>query len=296
MNHSTATLRPFDLDRAEDYRAWRDAKLHGYPDSLDELVVEIADLRRLSSAERRTISEHVARAGMALYASANPNPAEKDLIRAFGLQFGLRRLDHNLGADEDAITSLTVQEDALHEAYIPYSNRPIAWHTDGYYNTAQQQIRGLLLHCVTPAAQGGANQLLDHEIAYILLRDRDPEFVRALMHPLAMTIPANLVDGRMLRPARSGPVFSVRDDGRLHMRYTDRSRSIEWRDDPTTRRAVAALKEILHSNHGYAFQGTLQAGQGLICNNVLHTRSGFTDGEPPRLLYRARYLDPISLA
>ena len=34
---------------------------------------------------------------------------------------------------------------------------------------------------------------------------------------------------------------------------------------------------------------------GLLCNNVLHDRSAFTDDptHPPRLLYRARYLDRI---
>jgi hypothetical protein len=41
------------------------------------------------------------------------------------------------------------------------------------------------------------------------------------------------------------------------------------------------------------FKGKLEAGQGLLCNNVLHTRSGFNDGEQSRLLYRARYFDRI---
>jgi len=34
---------------------------------------------------------------------------------------------------------------------------------------------------------------------------------------------------------------------------------------------------------------------GLLCNNVLHDRSAFSDGpDQPRLLYRARYLDRIN--
>jgi hypothetical protein len=33
---------------------------------------------------------------------------------------------------------------------------------------------------------------------------------------------------------------------------------------------------------------------GLVCNNVLHDRSGFVDDPMhPRLLYRARYLDRV---
>ena len=38
------------------------------------------------------------------------------------------------------------------------------------------------------------------------------------------------------------------------------------------------------------FRTTLQPGQGLISNNVLHDRSGFDDdGEHKRQLYRLRY-------
>jgi hypothetical protein len=38
----------------------------------------------------------------------------------------------------------------------------------------------------------------------------------------------------------------------------------------------------------------LQPGQGLICNNVLHDRSGFDDdGEHKRQLYRLRYYQRI---
>jgi len=38
----------------------------------------------------------------------------------------------------------------------------------------------------------------------------------------------------------------------------------------------------------------LRPGMGLICNNVLHTRSGFSDRpDHRRLLYRARYHDHL---
>jgi hypothetical protein len=290
---SDPQLNPFLLDSPTAYTRWRDGKLAGYPSSLEDLIVEILDPRRLSTAEHGAILDRCRRSNMAIYVSTTGEDADKDIIRRLGEQFGLTRLDHNRGADEDAVTSLKVQSDALHAGYIPYTDRPIAWHTDGYYNDLDRQIHGLVLHCVHPAASGGENALLDHEIAYILLRDRDPEHIRALMHPEAMTIPANVVDGKELRPEQTGPVFSVRPDGRLHMRYTDRKRNILWRDDPGTTAAVAALKEILHSELAYGFQGRLEAGWGLICNNVLHTRTKFEDGERSRLLYRARYYDRI---
>lgn len=285
---------PFALDNPDTYHAWRDAKLQGYPERLPDLVVEIADPRRLSPAEHQALLKRCRKTNMAIYASHIGSDPDKDSVRLLGHQFGLQRLDDNLGADEDAISSISVQTDPLHQSYIPYTNRPIAWHTDGYYNTPDRQIHAMVLHCVRPAARGGENDLLDHEVAYILLRDRHPEYLRALMHPEAMTIPANLLEGGPPRPPRQGPVFSVGPEGHLHMRYTDRSRSITWREDALTQEAVVALKEILHQPSPWHFHGRLEAGQGLLANNVLHTRTAFTDGPEQRLLYRGRYYDRIA--
>jgi hypothetical protein len=284
---------PFIPGNEKAYLDWREGKLDSYPDRLEQLLVEIRDPLQLTTAERRAVLQRIHKCNMAIYVSAAGSDPDKELIRGLGRQFGLRRLDHNMCADEDAISSLSIQPDALHQGYIPYTDRPIAWHTDGYYNDLQHQILGLVLHCVVPASKGGANQLLDYEMVFMQLRDRNPEFIQALMHPATMTIPANVVDGEEMRPARTGPVFLILPGGQLHMRYTDRSRSIEWRDDQLTREAVAELKQILKSPSPYRFEATLQSGQGLICNNVLHTRSGFRDSETERLLYRARYFDRI---
>ncbi len=284
----------FDLDNTTAYQAWRERKISRHPSSIGELLVEVRDPRHLSDSEHQAILDLCRRCNMALYATPVGEDADKDIIQGLGRRFGLRQLDHNTGADEDAITSLTVQTDAYHKGYIPYTDRPITWHTDGYYNTLERQINGLLLHCVHPAAEGGENELLDHEMAYIALRDKSPDYVRALMHPEAMSIPPNIVDGVETRPVRVGPVFSVRPDGHLHMRYTDRKRNIVWHDDELTREAVSALKDILHTPGPWHFKGRLEAGQGLISNNVLHTRSGFNDQGKPRLLYRARYYERIA--
>jgi hypothetical protein len=282
---------PFDLTDHAAYAAWRDRKLAEHPARVDQLVVEVGDPRALTAAERAALADRVACCNMALYASRLGEEEDKEIVVGLGRQFGLHRLDHNRGADEDAVTSLQINQDAAHATYIPYSNRPIAWHTDGYYNAPDRQIRGLLLHCVRPAREGGANQLMDHEVAYIRLRDRDAALVEALMRPDAMTIPANAVDGAELRGAAVGPVFSV-IGGALHMRYTARKRNILWHDDPATAAAVSALEEILAGDDPLAFEATLAPGWGLLSNNVLHTRSGFEAGSA-RLLYRARYYDRI---
>ncbi|MCU7932813.1 MAG: TauD/TfdA family dioxygenase [Candidatus Thiodiazotropha sp. (ex Codakia rugifera)] len=290
---STISESPFHPDNQDTYAIWRDKKLDNYPKTVGDLIVEIRDPRKLSQSEHDKLLSLCQKANMAIWAGLSGHDGDKRIIADLGLSFGLKHLDHNMCADNDAITSLTVQSDALHQGYIPYSNRPIAWHTDGYYNAHDQQIQGLLLHCVNPADEGGENDLLDHEILFIQLMSHNPEYIRILMHPQAMTIPANIVDGKELRPARTGPVFAIYPDGHLHMRYTDRSRSIEWMDDPLIKEAISCLKSLLKTHSSWHFHGKLEAGQGLICNNVLHTRSGFTDGSQSRLLYRARYYDRI---
>lgn len=153
------------------------------------------------------------------------------------------------------------------------------------------------MHCVTPAAAGGANWLLDPEMVYIAMRDANPAFIQALMQPDAMTIPANTLDPAHHRPAVSGPVFSVDPvNGTLHMRYTARTRSIEWKHDAMTLEAVAFLEEFLEPPVEFAFRVCLATGEGIVCNNVLHNREGFTDDADTgrqRLLWRARYRERI---
>jgi alpha-ketoglutarate-dependent taurine dioxygenase len=200
-------------------------------------------------------------------------------------------------ADDDGLTSLkVVVDDSPRPGFIPYTNRPIKWHTDGYYNPAQRQIWGLQLHCVQSAASGGENALMDHEIAYLLMRDENPDFIRALMQPDAMTIPARVEEDGVARPDEAGPVFSVHPaSGDLHMRYTARTRSIAWKQDATTLAAVAFLEKLLDSDLPYIYRARLEPGMGLICNNVLHDRAGFgNDDTHHRLLYRARYYDRIA--
>ncbi len=292
----TAIEHPFALERPQDYLRWRERKLARYPRRAGDLFVQVRDPRDLSDTEAGEIRRVCAVANMAVYASPLAGLADKDIARRLGERLGLSRLHANPLADEDGISSLEVTPEKSGRGYIPYSNQRLLWHTDGYYNASAQRIRAFLLHCVRRAAAGGENRLLDPEIAYLLLRDADPQYVAALSAPDAMTIPANEEEGAVMRPAQTGPVFST-VGGTLHMRYTARTRSIEWRPDEATRAAVQFLKQVLDSDSPYVFRLRLAAGQGLVCNNVLHDRSAFTD-EPGRgrLVYRARYFDRVGPA
>jgi len=288
---------PFSLEDDASYQAWREQKLANAPQELGELVVEVDDPRTLSRAEHDALMERCRKANMAIYVSRLGDLPGTDIPLGLGKHFGLEHIAHNPGAEQDAVTALTVQSDARHSAYIPYSNRAIQWHTDGYYNRLDLQDHALLLHCVRPAKSGGENALMDHEIAYLLMRDANPEYVRALMQEDAMMIPKNVADGVDLRPDRIGPVFMVAADGHLHMRYTMRRKNVVWKDDPLVREAVAWLENLLNGDSPYIYRGTLQSGWGLLSNNVLHNRTSFeddvTDPGNKRLLYRARYYDRI---
>lgn len=285
------------LDSVEPYADWRKAKLKGYPTSLDEVRVKVNDPRVLNDAEQLKLLQACRKTNMAIYVSQLGSLADKQIPRRLGEQFGLTHFDRNLLADEDAVTTLQLMPEKSGRGYIPYSNRRLQWHTDGYYNPPERQVRAFVLHCVTPAANGGENALLDPEIAYLRLRDENPEFIRALMAPDVLTIPANTEEGGENRPAQTGPVFSIDPvTGSLHMRYTARTRSIEWKPDAKTQNAVKALEQLLASDSPEVFRYRFSAGEGLLCNNVLHNRTEFTDDVDKgmsRLIYRARFHDRI---
>ena len=291
---------PFDLGDAVAYAGWRERKLAAAPRRLEDVLVEINDPRALTSAERARFLELNAVANMAVYAGRTGTDPDKEIPRRLGAQLGLVTLDSHWLTDDDAISPISVrgaEERGERKEFIPYTDKPIRWHTDGYYNAPERTVRGLLLHCVQSAATGGENQLLDHEIAYLLLRDENPDHIRALSAPDAMTIPPRMDESGVARPAQPGPVFSVDAQGFLHMRYTARTVSIEWKNDAATAAAVAALARLLETPTPWTLHGRLEPGMGLVCNNVLHDRSGFTETpECRRLLYRARYYERVGSA
>lgn len=297
LKFSAGAGSPWDLDDDRAYREWRRDKLARAADSAALAgPVEISDLANPGESERRELARRCADSNAAFYICPN-QPEDEDAVReqlrGFAAAMGLRIAEKHRSAGSHGIVALKVSDKPAQKGYIPYSRRPMNWHTDGYYNGPDQKIRAMVLHCVRPASDGGVNQFLDPEIAYIRLRDENPDYINALMHPQAMTIPENREADGSLRPASIGPVFSVdRETGALEMRYTARTRSIAWRDDPVTARAVARLAEILAGDDPFMQTLKMEAGQGVLCNNSLHNRTGFdpdqtTDSE--RLLFRIRF-------
>lgn len=296
-----------DLEDKNAYKNWVYAKHAGYElRARDDfpLLVDIDADGNIPVAALATIKNHIDRYNFALYRMNNASADTVGAIKRIGHNMGLRELDKNLCAQEDRLTRLSVEEQGRKTTYIPYTNKAIGWHTDGYYNPLHQRVLAMVLHCEQPAAQGGVNDLLDPDMLYIHLRDQNPDFIRALSDPRVMCIPPNIEDGVKIREQTCSAVFmqetsSDANSGQnpvLAMRYSKRKHNIIWSEDAVTREALQCMTEFLESGSPYHVRYRLKAGEGVINNNVLHTRSAFSDdAENKRVYYRARYYNRINL-
>lgn len=284
------------LNKLEEYKHWRDEKLEKASGSVEDCFVSIADPFNLSYKEKEKAKELFARNNFALFQLRN----QKDYIDAFikiNNQFGLFNYDKHLYSQVNGIAKITQTNSQEKADFIPYTNKQINWHTDGYYNPIKQRIRSFSLLCVNKAISGGKSAWMDHRILYILLREKNPEIAEALTHPKAMTIPEHVVDGVTRRQRSTGPIFFIDENSdQLCMRYTQRKKNVEFFNSSEIKHAVKELNEVLSANPKYHFELLFEPGQGIVCNNVIHRREEFIDSsETKRLLLRGRYFDKISL-
>ncbi len=289
-----ASASPFLVENETAYRNWRALKLAAFMEDLAHAAepVDVANPNALSSQEYATLTERCRRRNFAFYRLGICD--DKSALKRLWAQLGLRTPVANPCADRDGISRIEATPDAR---YIPYTTRPLKWHTDGYYNAAADTIRAFVMHCVRPADRGGENRYFDPELLYILLRDENPDYVTALMHPQTLTVPqdSEAMNPASTREARTAPVLALHpQSGDLIMRYTERRHYVVWRKDRAAAAARAFIQDVLQTRSNYCVTRRLDAGEGVVCNNVLHNRSGFHAAtQPRRLLYRARYRERI---
>ncbi len=291
---------PFLLHNDNLYQSWRTQKLEyasgNQSKGIDTLFITIDDANNLTSKELESMLEACKQNSLCLYQLSQHTNTDKTAIHKMAKQLGLSQLDNNLCSDDDKLTTITSTAHKGQHEYIPYTNKQLSWHTDGYYNPPKKNINSMLLHCINPAKEGGDSFFLDHELAYIFLRDEEPEYIRALMQADALTIPANVLDGKIIRKEQAGPVFSINNKGGLHMRYSARKRNIEWKQSSPILEAALFLENLLN-NCPYIIKHKFKSGEGVICKNILHCRTSFVDSDEPekkRLLYRGRYYDNLT--
>lgn len=289
-------FNPLNLNDEAAYQQWRKQKILAYENHSHKNKVVLQG-ETASEDELQQLLNACQQYNYCIYQLQDSQHSSKRFVRELGVMLGLQRLNGNLCSDEDNISSIQVKSNGRGAGYIPYTNKPLTWHTDGYYNKESETIRAMVLHCVRPAKLGGENLMLDHEMAYIQLRDENPKYIQAFMQADALTIPPNIENGKEIRGAQSGAVFSMDSlNSSLHMRFSARTRNIEWKADALTEEAVDCMKGLLNNNNPYVINYRMQAGEGIIANNVLHNRTAFEDAEAnneKRLLYRARYYDRV---
>ena len=267
--------------------------------------VEVRDPRALTAAERAALVDRCRRANMAVYASPRHATPTRSCRALLGRQLGprparpqlaRRRRRHQQRDGRRRGGARRIHP--VHEPADPLAHRRLlqpagAAHPRRWCCTASRS-----------AATGGENALLDHEIAYLLLRDADPGARARADAARRDDDPGARATTTASRGRReTGPVFSVDPDERRAAHALHRAHA-QHRVEATIRRsraAVAALERAAgDARRRIIHRVTLQPGMGIVCNNVLHDRSGFVDDPAraaaplPRALLRPRRADEAS--
>lgn len=276
------------------YSLWHDEKLANTPTHLQQCMVEIKNPLNLSKAEKTKINSLCQQGNFALFQWDMPTDYTRAIVK-MNAQFGLVDFDQHLYAKNHGLAYITQTNIKQQADFIPYTNKALGWHTDGYYNASSLRIRAFSLFCVNPAPCGGENKWIDPQMVYLLLREKNPDITQALSHPQAMTIPEHRIDNKIRRAASTASIFFIDEiTGKLSMRYTQRKKNIEFFNSVEVTQAVVHLDNLLNTKTNYHFEHLMQSGQGLLCNNILHKRNQFShDKTNPRLLLRGRYFNNI---
>ena len=269
--------------KSDDYRRWRDRKLAGFTSDMDKLMLEIKNPYKLTDSEIKISSAIINQSNLLFFELKEDNGDIKSSLMKLAEQFGMGNFEILESSEKSGLTKIEVStESRVKSEYVPYTNKSLNWHTDGYYNEANDPILSWLLFCQSNSSSGGENKFMDHEIAYILFNDRSDD-IKELTDDNAFIIPENIQNGRK---AVSSYVFRFLDE-KLHMRFSMREKNIIWRDD--IRASVELLKSIIRENESYQIKYRLEPNQGVFSNNIIHMRTSFTNTtNKNRLLYRLR--------
>ena len=256
---------------SDEYRRWRDRKLSSFTSDIDKLMVEIKNPRKLSTAEISLSSQIIKQSNLVFFQlKENENDIKSSLMDLAG-QFGMSDFEILESSEKSGLTKIEVSSESKEKSeYVPYTNKALNWHTDGYYSENDNPILSWLLYCQSNSSNGGENSFMDHEIAYILFND-ESSAIDDLMSKDAFTIPANVQNGRR---AMSSYVFRLLNN-KLHMKFSMREKNIIWSEKIIS--SVDLLKSIIRENENYQINYKLSPNQGVISNNVIHMRSSFTN-------------------
>ena len=265
--------------KSAEFLRWAEEKEKNIPQNTDGILVNIHDINNVKISEVSKIKEIINKYNCCIYSSKTVLKSNTNLLKFVEL-VGMKTYDCNNIESNEISTITPLQNNKVN--YIPYTDKSLNWHTDGYYD--RKSIFSWLLHCVNPAAQGGENYLLDHELAlreYVLKNDD----INNLMAEDAITIPESK---DTLRSEISTYIFSLKNQyKKLHMRFSMRKDNIGT--SPKASSAVIKLRKIIEDDCAkYSLTYKLQKNEGIITNNILHGRKAFKDDKVKRKLLRIR--------
>ena len=265
--------------KSAEFLRWAEEKEKNIPQNSDGILVNIHDINNVKTSEIAKIKETIYKYNSCIYSSKIALKSNTNLLKFVEL-VGMRTYDCNNIESNEISTITPLQNSKIN--YIPYTDKPLNWHTDGYYD--KKSIFSWLLHCVNPATQGGENYLLDHELVLreYLLRNDD---INNLMAEDALTIPESKYTSRS---EISTYIFSFKNKyKRLHMRFSMRKDNIGTSAKASP--AIIKLREIIEDDCAkYSLTYKLQKNEGIITNNILHGRKAFKDDKVKRKLLRIR--------
>ena len=269
----------FLSSKSSEFLKWAAQKENNIPKNINEISVEIKDINRATKNEISKIKSTLDKFNSCLYRS-NRDLESNSCLLDFAKAVGMKTFDcNNIEANEISTIS-SIKNEKIQ--YIPYTNKALNWHTDGYYD--KKPLFSWLLHCINPADDGGENYLLDHELAmreYVLSYDD----IEVLMNKRAITIPESQGSNRS---ELSTYIFSFDNDyEKLHMRFSMRKENIKMSDN--TFAAMSKLTDVIQNNCSkYSINYKLSKNEGILSNNILHGRNSFKDDKVQRKLLRIR--------
>ena len=278
---------PFILENETEYKSWRQTKLELYPLDIKKFSIPL-DINNFQKKDLDQIKLNMNKYNFALY-NFRSKLSNNDLEN-FCTILNLENSISNLFSDSKNISDIEDHKDLNNNQkreYIPYTNKPLNWHTDGYYYPLNNSVKSFLLHCINPADEGGENLLLDHEILYIFIRDYNPNYIKILMENNIMGIPKN--NNNPESNYINGPVFFIDEEYSLNMRFTSRQQNIFWKKSDTIDAIKKFIFNFIESDTKYITKILLKKNEGYIANNILHKREKFFDNKNKRLLKRIRF-------
>ena len=271
--------------KSNEFKQWALEKEDNIPLNIDDLIVKIHDINHATLAEISNIKDIIKRFNCCVYQSKVGLNAQADLMN-FAQSIGMETYDtNNIHNSPISLIMSLETENALN--YIPYTNKKLNWHTDGYYD--EKPIFSWLLHCEEPAYSGGENYLLDHELAireYIIKYDN----LESLSSLDAFTIPGNT---HANRGETKGYICNNDNEyKKFHMKFSMREKNMKLNEQSKT--AIMRMKKIIKEDcKKYCLTYKLSKNEGIVSNNILHGRNSFEDGKAMRKLYRIRSYERI---